>query len=143
MLAGLLKAPSRYNPVNNFRLAKKRTLQVLSNMRDTGILSKFDRKDLNKGLAGVSPENPSKKSRYFTDWILSQVSSYVSPGNADIIVTTTLDTNMQLVGETVISKALKSGAGLNLSQAALIAMTPTGAVRTLSLIHISEPTRPY
>ena len=131
MLAGLLKAPSRYNPVNNFRLAKKRTLQVLSNMRDTGILSKFDRKDLNKGLAGVSPENPSKKSRYFTDWILSQLSSYVSPGNADIIVTTTLDTNMQLGGETVISKALKSGAGLNLSQAALIAMTPTGAVRTM------------
>ena len=112
-------------------MAKKRTLQVLSNMRDTGILSKFDRKDLNKGLAGVSPENPSKKSRYFTDWILSQLSSYVSPGNADIIVTTTLDTNMQLVGETVISKALKSGAGLNLSQAALIAMTPTGAVRTM------------
>jgi len=131
LLAGLLKAPSRYNPINNFRVAKKRTLQVLANMESAGYLKNFDRKDLNKNLVEASSKKSSGKSRYFTDWILSRVSGYVSQGSADIIVKTTLDKNMQLAGEREIEKALKSGIGFNLSQGALIAMSPTGAVRTM------------
>ena len=131
LLAGLLKAPSRYNPINNSKLAKKRTLQVLANMEAAGYLTNFDKEDLDRVLARVNSNKSSNKPSYFTDWILSQVSSYVSPSSADIIVTTTLDKNMQLAGEQIISKALKGGLELNLSQAALVAMTPTGAVRTM------------
>jgi penicillin-binding protein 1A len=131
MLAGLLKAPSRYNPVRNFKLAKRRTSQVLANMEAAGFLNEVDSEDLSISLIGISPKNKFRKPRYFTDWILSQVSAYVSPGNVDIVVKTTLDTSMQLAGERAIANALKDGSGLDVSQAALIAMTPTGAVQTM------------
>ncbi len=131
MLAGLLKAPSRYNPVHNLELAKKRTSQVLANMVAAGYLSESEKEGFNKGSVGIKPLKTSRRSRYFTDWILSQVSGYVSPGNADIVVTTTLDKILQMDGERAVAKALKRGKGLNVSQAALIAMTPNGAVRAM------------
>jgi penicillin-binding protein 1A len=131
MLAGLLKAPSRYNPANNLELAKKRTAQVLANMVAAGYLSRAQKKDFSRSSVGIKPLNTPKRSRYFTDWVLSQVSGYVSPGNADIVVTTTLDKSLQMDGERAVAKALKKGRGLNVSQAALIAMTPNGAVRAM------------
>ena len=131
MLAGLLKAPSRYNPAHNPELAKNRTAQVLANMVAAGYLSEADKEALNKGSTSIKPLKTSRKSHYFTDWVLSQVSAYVSPGDADIVVTTTLDRSLQLDGERAIARALKSGKGLNVSQAALVAMTPNGAVRAM------------
>ena len=131
MLAGLLKAPSRYNPAHNPELAKNRTAQVLANMVAAGYLSEAGKEALNKGSTSIKPLKTSRKSHYFTDWVLSQVSAYVSPGDADIVVTTTLDRGLQLDGERAIARALKSGKGLNVSQAALVAMTPNGAVRAM------------
>ncbi len=131
MLAGLLKAPSRYNPLHNLQLAKKRAGQVLTNMVAAGYLSEVSKESLSKFSIGVKPSETSREFHYFTDWVLSQISSYVSVGNADIVVRTTLDKSAQMDGERAISKALKSGKELSVSQAALIAMTPDGAVRTM------------
>lgn len=131
MLAGLLKAPSRYNPAQNPELAKKRTEQVLANMVAAGYLSEKDKEELKKGATAVMPGRTSRKSRYFTDWVLSRVSGYVSPGDADIVVITTLDRSLQIDAERSIARGLKSGKGLNVSQAALIAMGPDGAVRAM------------
>jgi penicillin-binding protein 1A len=131
MLAGLLKAPSRYNPAHNLELAKKRTSQVLANMVAAGYLSEDEKEGFNKGSVWIKPLKSSRRSRYFTDWVLSQVSGYVSPGNADIVVTTTLDKSIQMEGEHAVAEALKRGKGLNVSQAALVAMTPNGAVRAM------------
>jgi penicillin-binding protein 1A len=131
MLAGLLKAPSRYNPARNPKLAKDRTRQVLFNMVAAGYLSENDRAKLEKGAKSVKPVKTSRKSRYFTDWVLSQISSYVSPGDNDIIVITTLDRSLQNDALKTIARGLKSGKSLNVSQAALVAMTPGGAVRAM------------
>ena len=131
MLAGLLKAPSRYNPARNPKLAKQRTQQVLVNMVAAGYLSAKDREAIEKGATSIKPVKTSRKSRYFTDWILSRVSGYVSPGDTDIIVITTLDRSLQVDAERAVSRALASGKSLNVSQAALIAMGPNGAVRAM------------
>ena len=37
----------------------------------------------------------SRRGRYFTDWVLEQVSGYVNPGDRDIVVRTTLDSHLQ------------------------------------------------
>jgi penicillin-binding protein 1A len=131
MLAGLLKAPSRYNPVHNLDQAKKRTTQVLANMVTAGYLSEVDKKKLRNFSIGIKPIKTSRQFRYFTDWVVSQVSGYVSSEDSDIVVTTTLDKRLQLDGERAVAKALSSGKGLNVSQAALVAMTPNGAVRAM------------
>lgn len=131
MLAGLLKAPSRYNPEANPDLARKRTEQVLVNMVAAGYLSEADKEALKKGATAVKPRRTSRKPRYFTDWVLSQVSSFVSPGDRDIIVLTTLDRSLQADAEGTIARGLKNGKGRNVSQAALVALSPDGAVRAM------------
>ena len=131
MLAGLLKAPSRYNPATSPKRAKKRTHQVLANMVAAGYLSAKDAAALKKGAKTVKTAPTTRKSRYFADWVLSQVSSYVSPGDKDIIVITTLERSLQGDGERAIARALKGGRSLNVSQAALVAMAPDGAVRAM------------
>jgi len=131
MLAGLLKAPSRYNPAVNPKRAHERTVQVLANMVAAGYISDTDRNAIKGGKKSIKPNKTSRKSRYFSDWILSHVSDYVSPGDADIIVRTTLDRALQADAEIAIAKGLKAGEGLNVNQAALIAMTTSGAVRAM------------
>ena len=39
MLAGLPKAPSAYNPINNFKRARSRQLHIIDRMRDNGYIS--------------------------------------------------------------------------------------------------------
>ena len=131
MLAGLLKAPSRYNPARNPKLAEQRTEQVLANMVAAGYLSAKDKEALKKGAKSVKPARTTRKSHYFTDWVLSRVSSYVSPGDTDIVVITTLERSLQDDAERAISSALKGGKTLNVNQAALVAMAPDGAVRAM------------
>jgi len=130
MLAGLLKAPSRYNPAANPELAKKRTARVLANMVAAGYLSDVDAARVKKS-GSVRPARSARRPRYFSDWVLAQISSYVSPGDTDIIVTTTLDAALQADAEAAVTRALKQGEKRNVGQAALLAMSPTGAVRAM------------
>ena len=73
MLAGLLKAPSRYNPIHNPDRAKRRTEQVLANMVAAGYLSAADARAVKNGDTKIRPVRSSRRSRYFSDWVLSQV----------------------------------------------------------------------
>lgn len=52
LLAGLLKAPSRYNPLSSPERAHKRTQQVLANMVDAGYISKRVAKEAQFHKAG-------------------------------------------------------------------------------------------
>ncbi|MBT4931933.1 MAG: PBP1A family penicillin-binding protein [Rhodospirillaceae bacterium] len=131
MLAGLLKAPSRYNPAASRKRAHERTAQVLANMVAAGYLTEGDRASLKAGAGSVKPVKTSRKSRYFSDWVLARVSDFVSPGDTDIIVRTTLDRALQADAEKAIARGLKGGKSLNVGQAALIAMSTDGAVRAM------------
>jgi penicillin-binding protein 1A len=71
-------------------------------------------------------------SRYFVDWVLAQTSDFVSFRDRDIVVTTTIDPHLQRLAESKIAKVLDGpGARADASQAALVAMTPNGAVRAM------------
>ncbi len=131
MLAGLLKAPSRFNPATDPVKARQRAALVLTNMVRAGFLSAEDaalaRKRPNRMIAGSGRTN-----RYFVDWLLERVTGYVSPGDRDLVVVTTLDPVLQRRAETDIRAALDGpGQKLKVSQAALVAMAPDGAVRAM------------
>ena len=132
MLAGLLKAPSRYNPIAHPARAKARTAQVLKNMVAAGYLTKADAGRANVRTGRTTKEAASRGNRYFIDWILEQVSDYINPGDRDLIVRTTLSPDVQRLAEAGVEKALaKGGAKAGIGQAALVAMTPDGAVRAM------------
>jgi penicillin-binding protein 1A len=132
MLAGLLKAPSRYNPIASPIRAHKRTSQVLKNMVAAGFLN-------HQGVIKATKERTSavvtrqfKGGRYFIDWVLGQVSSYVNPGDRDLVVKTTLDLDLQRLAEGEIERVLShKGKKAAVGQAAMVMMTPLGAVRAM------------
>ena len=133
MLAGLLKAPSRYNPLANPGLAAKRTRQVLANMVDAGFFTQVevDAAKRHKGEV-IASLGVRHGGRYFVDWVLAQVPDFVSAGDRDVIVTTTIDRRLQRLAEARVAETLDGpGAKVDASEAALVAMATDGAVRAM------------
>ena len=132
MLAGLLKAPSRYNPFSHPARARARTDQVLKNMVAAGVLTAKAMRRAKSGQAIAQTASRPRSSRYFIDWVLEQVPDYVNPGDRDLVVRTTLAPALQRFAEAGVEKALaREGARAGIGQAAFVAITPTGAVRAM------------
>ena len=100
VIASLLKAPSKYNPIANFELSKKRASLVLNNMAKNNMISI---KEVNKAKFNNTKyskfTNAPKSTRYFVDWLLPRVKSYVGEIEKDLIVRTTLDVKLQKIAE--------------------------------------------
>ena len=91
MLAGMLKAPSRYNPLIDPKAAAERAKLVLYNMANAGYITAADAdKYVAQGLANLRTP-PAASGQYFADWVLDQVSSYVNYADRDLVVVTTID----------------------------------------------------
>ena len=133
LLAGLLKAPSRYNPIANPKLAAGRTDQVLANMQAAGYVTGEDMAAAkSRKQSAFAARRTQRFGRYFVDWVLEQVSDYVFPGDQDLTVSTTLDPRLQADAEARIGRLLAAnGKPLKVSQAALVTLARDGAVRAL------------
>ncbi|MBM3540565.1 MAG: PBP1A family penicillin-binding protein [Alphaproteobacteria bacterium] len=132
MLAGLLKAPSRYNPARGGDWAAKRTEQVLANMVDAEFIREADAKAARAKGATLALAFTGQTGRYFGDWVLDQVTAYVGFPETDLVVVTTLDADLQRLAETKLREALAAeGTQARASQAAMVVMAPDGAVRAM------------
>jgi penicillin-binding protein 1A len=130
-IAGLLKAPTRLNPTRDRDKAAARTAQVLAKMVEVGFVRESE-------AAAASREETSfaaisrPGSRYFADWIAEQLTDFAGTGDRDLTVTTTLDVRLQAEAEAAIAETLaRDGPKAAVSQGALVAMTPDGAVRAM------------
>lgn len=135
MIVGLLKAPSRYAPTSNKKLAVGRAKQVLINMVDAGLLKEAQMKAAANMYSSLSfPEfHVSNNQRYYMDWIFDQIPQFVGNIETDLIVTTTFNERQQQLAEQAIAKIMtdKTVAARKADQAALVSMTPDGAVLAL------------
>ena len=132
MLAGMVKAPSRYNPLSDPKRATDRAKQVLASMVDAGYMTDGDAsRAIAQGVANL--KTPTAASgQYYADWVLDQVIDYVNYADRDLVVVTTIDARAQQIAEAVIAKTLSDAdAAKNANQAALVAMSPDGAVRAM------------
>ncbi len=130
LLAGLLKAPSRYSPASNSEKAQGRLHQVLLNMVDAGYLKQ---KEADAALATYvkSPSHAGNGGdvRYFTDWIVDTLPETIGQVDQDLIVTTTLDPKLQALAQDTLQNVISTeGPKKNISQGALVSMRPDGAV---------------
>ncbi|MFO1242144.1 MAG: PBP1A family penicillin-binding protein [Rickettsiales bacterium] len=132
IIAGLLKAPSRYAPTSNPDLAIARGKQVILNMEDAGYLTKEEAKkafdDYKKDKDMV--ESTGQSARYFTDWVVDQLPEFIGNVDEDIVIETTLDPKAQEAGEKAIAELMvdKTQEEKNVHQAALMAIKPNGEV---------------
>jgi penicillin-binding protein 1A len=130
MLAGLPRAPSRFNPRANPAAAIARTKEVLTAMADTGALTP---ERARAEAAKISfPKVARQPGAWFADWASDQVQS-VLPPDRDATVRTTLDQHLQLAAEAALAALLDGpGAAAGVEQGAVVVLdAATGAVRVM------------
>ena len=127
LLAGLVQAPSRLAPSRHLKQARERGAQVLAAMVETGVITAAQAK-----AARPAEYRPGRKTlptgSYFADWVLPQAREATEADYGEIVVKTTLDPKLQKIAEDIITDGLARAEGLNVSQAALVAMRLDGRV---------------
>jgi len=131
MLAGLVKAPSRLAPTNNPEGAQARANVVIDAMRRYGYLADPDA-DTASAFPAELAQRATTEAGYAVDWIEEQLADYVGRADRDIVIETTIDPDLQIAAVGAIKSGLALvGEAANVSQGALVAMSPNGAVRAL------------
>lgn len=131
ILAGLLKAPSRYSPSSNPKLALERSDVVLDVMVDAGYINEEQAKNAKKQKLESLSNQPSgaHAEKYFADWVLEGLDDLVGTPDMDLVVKTTLNPSLQHLSEQALTTKLSAeGKDLKISQGAILVMRPDGAV---------------
>lgn len=129
MLAGLVRAPSQLAPTRNFGGAKERADVVLQAMVETGAITakEADAARAKAVTLRTPPETPPG-ANYFLDMVAADARRLADTGG-DVTVRSTLNLDLQSLAEGVIARRLDAeGAKKKASQAALVALSPQGAI---------------
>ena len=132
MLAGLVKSPSRLAPNRNPEGAEKRAQTVLTAMAEAKFITdaqaqaSIGHPSYNVKAAGAGTVN------YVADWIGEVLDDLIGQIDQNIVVETSIDPKLQSVAEaSIIDELAAKSVKFNVSQGALVAMTPDGAVRAM------------
>jgi len=141
LIAALPKAPSRYSPLLNCSLAKKRRNIVLKQMFDTGLIQEHEyRSALNTQVATAARPGAHSKAPYFVEHVkkdLEKTLGHAQLYKGGLSIYVTLSAAMQAAAETAVQKGLnelelrmkQGGVAATSLQAALIALeVKSGAI---------------
>ncbi len=126
IIAGLVKAPSRYSPTADAQAAIDRATVVLRVMQDAGAITAAQAAETKPTAVELAPEPRQNSVRYFTDWALPQLDLLIDETIEPIEVWTTLDLGMQRAATNAIQTGAPAG-----TQGALVAIDRDGAVRAM------------
>ncbi len=126
IIAGLVKAPSRYSPTADAQAAIDRATVVLEVMQDAGAITAAQAAETKPTSVELAPEPRQNSVRYFTDWALPQLDLLIDEAVEPIEVWTTLDLGMQRAATNAIQTGAPAG-----TQGALVAIDRDGAVRAM------------
>jgi len=135
VLAGLLKAPSRYSPAWNPSLARERAQSVLAKMVEAGFASPID-EQLNS-IAEVRFAEPQVMRgetgvEYAVDTALERLPVLVAGNDREIIVETTIDAALQRRAQQIVHDLLTAeGRSLDANQAAMVLLDMEGGIAVL------------
>jgi penicillin-binding protein 1A len=125
IIAGLVKAPSRYSPTADVQAAVNRAQVVLRLMREQGYIN-ARQASVNVDTVSIKEQVGQNSVRYFTDWALPQLDLLLPETNAPLEVWTTLDVGMQRAATAAIDANTPEG-----TQGALVSMDRDGAILAL------------
>jgi penicillin-binding protein 1A len=132
ILAGLLKAPSRFSPKNDQELSLDRAAIVLQEMEEAGFITAEQR----ASAANVEPLMAQMQgaggANYFIDYVMERLPKFIGEPRMDVRIRTSLDLNWQKAADTAIASALaQDGTKLGVTQGALVSLGPDGAIRAM------------
>jgi penicillin-binding protein 1A len=132
MLAGILPAPSAYNPKSNPQRAIDRQRLSLNAMAEEGYITREE-----ASAAQIDPDQSVRtriagSESYVADWVESLMTAYIGEISSDVVVQTTIDWKMQKDAEFIVrEKVAAEGPKRGFSQGALVAMDVDGKVRAM------------
>ena len=132
MLAGLLKAPSRYAPSHDPDRSRARAETVLAAMEETGVLTRAQHQAALAQPRMIFTQPNASSENYVADWVMDQLPSYIGAVDKDIVIETTIDSSMQIMAEAALQAGLAQfGEKKDVSQGAVVALDPNGAVKAM------------
>jgi penicillin-binding protein 1A len=127
IIAGMVKAPSRYSPTADVEAAVGRANVVLEQMRKYGAIGADEAAAVDVSAVKLSRESGQNSARYFTDYVLPQLDLLLPNGSLEPIeVWTTLDPGMQQAATQAVKGNSPGGA-----QGALVSLDSDGAILAL------------
>jgi penicillin-binding protein 1A len=112
MMAGLVKAPSHYSPINNLRKAKDRQTYVLTRMVDLGFISQEQKERAIRTPLKIQTRESAyfSKAPYFTEFIRHQVERKYGKEklyHEGLRIYTTLDLHLQNIAQKSVAAGLR------------------------------------
>ena len=132
LLAGLLKAPSRYAPTRSVRLASARADEVLDNMVEAGFLSEAEARKARAQPLDLRAKGDDTGYPYAVDWVAELLPEYVGEHEGALIVDTTIDAKLQRAAQEALRKLLDGeGRKVRAGEGAVVVLDPYGSVKAL------------
>ena len=133
LLAGLVKAPSAYNPLRHRQRALKRAQVVLQAMVDAGYITPAQAARALRTIR-FRPADLARASsaNYVADWIVGQLPQLLGAWKESILVETTIDARLQRAAARILRRTLKQvGRKRRIGQGAIVVMGTDGSVRAM------------
>ena len=135
MLAGLLKAPSKYAPTRNLRRAKRRSTVVLNRMVAENAISPRQKRLAMQERIYIRPDNSYRQAsgnEYASDWVMEQIPKLIGSTSKDIIVETTIDRSLQQDVQSLSAQFMqRNGQRNRAGQVSAILLAADGGVRAV------------
>jgi penicillin-binding protein 1A len=133
MLAGLLRAPSRYAPTRDLARAQNRANTIITVMEREGYLTAAQAADARANPARLSAAAEARAGGDFADWVMTAGPEFLTRSTReDVEILTTFDGRIQRAAEQalrhVFETRVREGSE---AQAAIVVMSPDGAVRAM------------
>ena len=132
LLAGLVKSPSRLAPTRNFNAAEKRARIVLAAMTELDFISPSNERAASARLPQIVAQAANGAINYVADWVMDALNDTLGHIEEDLFVQTSIDRALQTDAERSLNEEFAAkGAKAGVKQAAMVAMSPDGAVRAM------------
>lgn len=126
IIAGLVKAPTRYAPSSDPERARDRARIVVAAMVDNGDITPAAAERIDLAAVRFARQPRENNVRYFTDWVLEQLDTLTDETVEPLEIETTLDPKAQRAAERALAENAPEGV-----QGALVALGHDGAVRAM------------
>ena len=134
VLAGLLKAPSRYSPTNSPVLARARSQVVLKRMLDAGYITAADETAMVRRPVRFARHANEREAgaQYAVEFVLDRLPPVIGPNTGELVVQTTIDAGLQRAAQAAVEQILATeGRTAGAQQAAMVVIDTEGRIRAL------------
>ncbi len=131
VLAGCLKSPTNYSPIDQPERSAERARLVLDAMSETGVITPAQHRRALLHPAVAHKSSATAEAQYFIDWVDRQTRALIPDPKSDLTVETTLDLPLEGIAANAVTTVVAKEARRGVQQAALVSLDSAGRVRAL------------